>query len=323
MSDQGVQRKARITPERELEIEDNADQLDLLDNVEETLSPEDQADEHKRLIEDLRKQNEEATKRVSQAEEAMRAERVQREEAQKGAFFAQERAVENQIESTKRMIEQAKMSLRAAREAGDFDAEEAALDALTDAKANMVTLSQQRQYVEALKKNGPPQPAQQQQQQVYRGPHGFSKASEDWISQHPQFDTDPEFKTTVLQAAQAALTQHAPDSYQFFKFLDDVVVKRYGNNNMNNKSQNQNNTRRGPLASSVAASPSREAARRESSNGVNANAVANKLGVSLTDLEQFAKIARMKFDDYVAEQALIIEEERRGIDTGLYRGDSR
>lgn len=326
MSEAGVTRKERTTPERQLTqaTKETDKQLDLLEDADEAPTPEEQAEEHKRQIEALTKQNEENSRRASEAERQAQAERTQRVEAQTGALSAQEKAVQGQIDTNTRMIEQARSSLKAARDNGDSDAEFAAIEALSDAKANLVNLNGQKQYLEAVKKQGPAEQVRQTQvQDTFRGKHGYSKASEDWIDQHPEFDSSPRFKSLVIGAAQAALTQHPADSYGFFKYLDDVVAEDKALMTKVNPQQTQQTQQRGPRASSIAAGPSRESQRQSNGNGPSAATIAQKLGVTVGDLQDYAKIARMPLDKYLAEQALIIQEQSEGKDTGLYRGESR
>lgn len=324
MSEAGTQRRARVAPERQLTDPQATDeQLDLLpEDDQQTLTPEQQADEHRRQVEELKRQQE--SERIARLEAERRAQSMQTqiEAVQKNAETAQQQALDSQIDSQNRLVEQAKMALRSARESGDFDAEERALDSLTDAKAQLTILKQQ-------KATPAPQPVQQpqyqqssQQMDAYRGPHGYSKASEDWLTNHPRFDTEPYYKTMVLQAAQAAIQSgHTADSPQFFKFMDDVMEKAFP---PAQTQQNQQQPSR-RLASSMAAPPSRTAAggaRNGADSGdvsVQAQTVAKALGVTINDLEQFAKISKMPLDKYVAEQMTIIDEERRGINTGLYR----
>lgn len=326
MSDQGAHRSSRAAPSREMTGDlrkEGDDQLDLLDEQggeDQELTPEQQADEHKRQITELQRKADAETARATAAEQKLQTATVKVDEAQRGAFSAQEKAIDGQIDANRRIVDQAKTAMRAAREAGDFEAEEAALDQLTDAKAALQTYNNQKQYIEQLKTQQP-KPEQQPSPDQYRGPHGYSRASEDWITQHPQFDSDPEFKTSVIQAAQAALATPGitADSYGFFKFLDDVVAKRYGQNR-----QQDNPRRGGPRGSSVAVGQSRDgnSGRQQQNGGANPAQIAQKLGVTVDDLTQFAKIARMPLEKYVAEQALILEEESRGQNTGLYRGES-
>lgn len=316
MSDAGTTRKAQPKPDRQLS-EPDPKQLDLLDD--DTPTPEEEAAEQKRQFDALKSQAEANAVRAAEAERQRDSERQQRVEAQTGALSAQEKAVQGQIDTNTRMIEQARSSLKAARDNGDADAEFAAIEALSDAKANLVNLNGQKQYLEAVKKQGSQEQVRQtQQQDQYRGKHGYSKASEEWIDQHPEFDSDPEFKIAVLRGAQDALLAYSADSYQFFKHLDKIADERKA------PKGNQQQRQAGPRASSIAAGPSRETQRQSNNGGsVSPQTVAQKLGVSVQDLYDFAKVARMKPEDYIAEQAKIIQEESQGMDTGLYRGETR
>lgn len=325
------QRRVRAMPDRQLEDGvRQSDQLDLLDNTEEEVqTPEQLAEEHKRQIDELTRQAQadRAAKLESDRRAAEMADKAKA--AQTDAFSAQEKAIASQLETQERLVQQAKASMRAARDAGDFDAEEKAMDSLTDAKVAISTLNNQKAYLETVKKQAPPPQSQQSQQsqpqqEVYRGRHGFSKASEEWIDKHPEFDSDPFYKTMVISAAQAAVQDGCvADSPQFFRFIETTVSKAFP---AQPPQQQQQQQRPRPPASSVGAPQSRTGANagasQQQTQQVNAAAVAKALNVTVDDLQQFAKINKMPLDKYLAEQVAILEEERRGQNTGLYRGET-
>lgn len=324
MSDAGkAARAARTAPDRQLDDgkdkEKDGEQLDLLDkdDGDDTApTPEQILAEQKSQIEEMRRQSEDNRRQLEESRRQLAEERKQREDMQTGAFSAQERAITSQIDSQTQLITQAKASMRQAREAGDYEAEEKALDALTDAKAKLMALEGQKGLLEHQKRQSTQQPPQTQQTQTAPQTQQLSQPTQDWIARNPRFNSDPVFRTDAIQAAQAADSLHPRDSAAYFKFVDDVLAVKHPENGGVRKTE----TRR--YASSTAASPSRETnVSLQRGGSVNPSAVAAKMGVTVQDLQDFAKINKMKFDDYVADQARILEEDARGQNSGLYRGN--
>lgn len=329
----GAERQSRATPDRKLE-DDDKDPRDLFSASEgddDAPSPDEIIKENQRLIQAANdRADSERDARVA-AEKKAEESGTRARTAETSAFEAAEKAVDGQLEAQKNIVTQAQARYRAARENGDFDAEVEALDALTDAKNAVSSLNGQKTYLtqqktvydqrvkqaEEARKNAP----------ATRTPGLYSEKTQEWIGKHPEFNTDPFYKSIAIGAAQAAVQDGCvADSPQFFRFIEQTLERAMGNNrqqsNPDHGGQQQQQRRTGPNASSMAAPPSREnTSTRQRGGAPSPEAVARQLNCTVQDLRDFARFAKMKFEDYVSDQASIILEQSRGQDTGLFRGE--
>lgn len=143
---------------------------------------------------------------------------------------ADQRAVLAQtVETADAELARARIALKSAGEAGDFDAMGSAQEAIasatyrkTHASGQLAALgepgdqSQQRQ-----------QPAPQQNGGATPGPR-----SRQWLTDHPRMDTDREYNATAVMAhSQAVNRGFAPETDQYFDHINRVMDAAYGHGN--------------------------------------------------------------------------------------------
>ena len=256
--------------------------------------------------------------RLAASEQARIA--AERRAAQAGgqAANAQTAALEQAIQATEGRRAQAKANYRAAREAGDIDAEQEASEAA--AKAS-IRLDELRAEQERLKNAPPRQQAQQQPQTTLPGPE-----AQRWLAEHPKVNTDRAYAAAVTRAheaaAQSGIEIESPD---YFRFCEAELRARFGPNHGKDESavtetpprQQQAAPAQKPRApaSSYATPPGR--GNPTNARGANdINAIAAQLKVTPDDLREFADVNNMPLDKYLKAQAEILAERGGAITYG-------
>lgn len=321
------ERSGRAVREREMDEIVRQDDLPGLEVAEDgddaAQTPEEVAAEHKRLVEEANSRAETERQARLRAEEQARDATAKIQSSQVDAFTAQERAIASQVEAQTRLLEQAQANYRSARETGDIDTELKAVRALSGAENALSRLEDQKAFLAKAKAEFEARPTQPvQQDMASRQPQTYSQASQGWIDKHPEFNSNPYYKSVVLGAAQAAIQDgNMADTPAFFRFLDEAVARAFPPEPLANQTPGrQPPARRQPPASSMAAPPSRSAPSSSRNGDIDPAVIARQLGVTVQDLRDYSKVARMPFEKYVAEQAQIILEQSRGENAGLYRG---
>lgn len=254
--------------------------------------------------------------------------RRQLQETQASRVEDRAAALKAELESAKTARDAASAAYRAARESGDLDSEQAAIELLTAANVNI------RQGEADLARHGAapradggaaPQPPAQPSGQK------FTPATQAWIDAHPQFLTDPAYRAACAGADQLARARGLDvDTPEYFRYVERTIAREL---NGERDTQQENRMDRG----NSGAPPS-----RGSGNGPGSRIVQTDIGqmrvtsgangkLSIAfpdardraDFEEAARICGMKLADYCLEHVKIDEDRRRGRPTGLISGDGR
>lgn len=223
-------------------------------------------------------------------------------------------------------LEQARANYKAAREAGDIDAEQRAIEESSAARAELSHISFQK--TQAAR-----QPAPQQQAGNVPGP-----AAQKWLADHPKSGSDPVYRAALSvvhgQAVAAGLTVESPE---YFSFANRELEARFGADHGKDVPVNKPNGAgvRRPVASSTAAAPSRAGA-SNGRTGTDNNALLAKLNqiaegddpITMADFEEAAQYTYPRLDKaeavakYAKAQEAILGTQSRTITTGngkMYR----
>lgn len=140
----------------------------------------------------------------------------------------QEQSLVSQIAATKQAIETARTAKKAARDAGDGDAQDAAEDALIDAKTSLRVLEIQKVNFDAAK---PRLLAEAKEAAKPVAPVVDNSASVAWIASRPRFNKakDPAYHAVAIQAdAAARAAGHKANTAEYFDFIDADLAKAFG-----------------------------------------------------------------------------------------------
>lgn len=287
---------------------------------------------------------EQASARDRQAAESASRERDEARNAahvaNAGALSAREQSIETAIASHNSVAAQARAAMVAAQASGDSEALADAVDRLTDAKAALRDLGNQKQYY-AEQKTRQPTPEQRQQPSGdrVRTPGGeltVTAQAKQWMDGHSRFYSDPAYYNHAV-AAHSTITADGiqEGSPAYFRALDDRMTQfeefeayQRGDRNTNQRTEHQPVThpnRTQPRASSMGAPVSR-ATQPARTNGGQPDplTIARRLGGNITvdDLREAARFAGFGTDEtgfqkYLAAQEEVYQLERAGQPTGL------
>lgn len=263
-------------------------------------------------VEDARRQvDQERAGRVAAEARAVDAEN----RARTTVASAQETTLEAQINGYDSKVNEARAARRAARDAGDQDAEEAADVAIQDALADKKLAVRERDWVKQKREaeaNEPPRDRQRIQ---------LTAPAQKWVDDHPRFTTDQEYHAEAIAADMAWRARgRAVDTPEYFAFVESRLAREFPDAaTPNNPRPAVTQTRR--PASSTAASPARGGDGGASrTTQLTEGDIARALGVEVADLKQAAAWNDMKYDAYLKDQAEIIAAKRDGRPTGLFGG---
>lgn len=138
-----------------------------------------------------------------------------------------ERAIANGISAQEAKRDAAQVAWKSAREAGDVDAEQKANDMLTDAKVELRVLSGQKATFDANK------PHQlKKAEAMEKGPPAVARPSAEsqkWLDDHPEFETNPQYRADALDAHELAIAKGIPNgSTAYVTFLDSHMARLHG-----------------------------------------------------------------------------------------------
>ena len=257
--------------------------------------------------------------RLSASEQARVAAEQRAAQAGGQAANAQTAALEQAIQATEAKRIQAKANYRAAREAGDIDAEQEASEAAAKASIRLDALKAEQERL----KNAPPrQAAPQQQQSVLPGAE-----AQRWLAEHPKVNTDRVYAAAVTQAhhqaVQSGIEVESPD---YFRFCEAELRARFGPNHGKEESavtetpsRQQQAAPAKPKPQAPASSYATPPGRGNATNARGANdinTIASKLGIDPDVLREFADVNNMPLDKYLKAQADIIAERGGSITYG-------
>lgn len=207
---------------------DKADANEPTISVEEGMNTDPHAESVRRQMEQsqkLVKDADTARRAAEQREQQSRAENAQLRDAQAAAQTraTQERAgrLAHEIDSANADITSAQMAYRAAREAGDVDAEFKAQQQLNNAQYRLNSAKGEQSAQ-------PKEPTTEQRQQQVQQPT-FRPEVQAWIDRNPRFNTDLAFKETAINAHHASKLQGiVENSAEYFDYVDRVIAEQHG-----------------------------------------------------------------------------------------------
>lgn len=260
-------------------------------------------------------------------------------EAETRGVNAQKVALENAIGSEQARLAGARQAYRAAREAGDLDAEDKANDAIAETRARLVLLDRdksawadweatQAAEAEAAKRNKPAarEAPERGGEPAPAAVRGLTPQDQQWVEGHPDFGTDPECEQWIRGAADRVIADGIQKgSPAFYRELTKAYA-RYGRIRELDEQAEEPPPQRGarqqrqeepeereppprraarePSAASMGTPPSRggrEWGARE--RGVSPEAVARKMGTTVQDLQEFARGRQGGLQGYVNQLA--------------------
>jgi len=250
------------------------------------------------------------------------------------AVSAHEKAMLDSIEHHKGAAEQAKAAIANAQAAGDPVAVAEAFDKLADSRAELRLLDQQKRYFETEReRQKTAQPTGPQSGQEITTPGGTLRVSEQvkrWTDTHSRFYNDKSYYNHAIGAHQTAVADGMTEgSPAYFRALDDAMTKferyeAFERGELQPEARQVNDRPRRP-ASSMGAPTSRSTESRSSRGEPSETAIAQRLGVTPTDLREYARINGYRGEEgykrYLADHQEIIDIERQGGKTGLNDSD--
>lgn len=330
-----VTRRSRTErPEREVHAREPDPPAVIIEPPTASISPEDAlADAHRQLKEsdkrsaDARRQAREAEARARQAEAAA---------AQAAAGRTTDRAtvVASAIDAAKAELANARAAKRLAREAGDLDAEIQADDVASAAQFRLQSATAESEY---LKANPPAKPTPG----PAGGNAGMSAAAQQWVNDHPAFNTDPDYQdAALLQHRKALRAGHRDGSPEYIDFIEDAMTEMYGDGHGQEEGAR-------PVAQQPRQQQQRQAAPRGDAVPPSRNTGGNHgwkridTGVGVveyqdrpggqrairyneadgTNLEEGARISRMTLADYVNDHITHAQEIAAGGRGDIIKGD--
>ncbi len=191
--------------------------------VEPKKSAEPAVDELKTQVETLTEARENERQRREQAERRARELELEADQARQRASDSDLSTITTALESAQTEIEQSKKDMRAAKEAGDIDAETDALDRLTTAKATLMRLDEAKADAEVRKKS-PPKREQKTVDPVEAYAEGRTPSTADWIRKHPEYVTDASKNLKLTAAHYAALAEgYQAASAKYFQHVEEFL----------------------------------------------------------------------------------------------------
>jgi hypothetical protein len=186
----------------------------------------DPAEELKAQVNELNSLKEERAAERKRAEEAERRAAALEHEAAAAHQRASDSdfsTITTALEAAQAEAEQAKKDIRAAKEAGDANAEVDAIDKLTTAKATLLRLDEAKADAETRKKASP------RKEQVSSDPveayaQGRTEPTAAWIRAHPDYITDGRKNDKLIAAHHDAKAEgYAPDSKRYFDHIEKFL----------------------------------------------------------------------------------------------------
>lgn len=187
----------------------------------EEISPEDALAESRRQLQASQQQTADARRQAREAQQIAQRASAQAQEATTARVSDREVAVTSVLDGAKAEVTAAKAAYRAAREAGDVDAEIAAQELLASATMRAGAATAELDRIKAAPK---PQPQAQPNQQG-----GPSPEAQAWLDAHPAYNTDRKYKAIANEAHNEALRAgHRDGSQSYVDFIDGVMTEEFG-----------------------------------------------------------------------------------------------
>jgi hypothetical protein len=280
----------------------------------------------------------EAQRIILDRENQIQAEREGRNRAEReaqrahaGRAQATGAAVANAVEAATAAITGAESKARAARESGDLDEEMKAMRELASAQGR---LDRATEAQSALERGDPTSGAGNMDQPEPATPNGVSQATQNWIARHPRFNSDRDYKATMLAVHADLITDGIQaDSPAYFRALDAKAAELEGGR-QEQRTTDMSDRQRGNFSG---APPNRGGGGGGSSGNVvqtplgpvTVSRLGNgKMGVQVSDqhrqnFEDGARVCGMDLGAYIMDQVNISRTEAQGGNTGLIVEEGR
>lgn len=175
------------------------------------------------MLEDSQRALQERDRAVAEKDRALaQAARARDEAARANMDRATDRAaaIASAVEAARADQSTATAALRAARETGDVDAEVKAQELLA---SSLYRLNQSQGELAWMEQQG--RQAPRPQQPAYQP----SAEAQQWLADHPQFNTDPDYRAAAEGAHGAAVRAgHREGGAEYVRHIDQVMERLYG-----------------------------------------------------------------------------------------------
>lgn len=220
-----------------------AEQLDMLQDVVVKIDADPPADEvvvKTDPVKDLAAQYKELEARGAEREKEIEAAQQRETSARQDAAQARMEAAQARtaatasnldtittaIAASTAAIDGAKRDMRAAKEAGDFDAETDAQDRLTAARVDLRTYDEAKANLEARAKTAPARPSDPVEAYI----QGRTEPTAQWLRQHREFVVDPRKNQKLTAAHHDAVAEGlSPDTTEYFTHVEKFIGVRKEN----------------------------------------------------------------------------------------------
>lgn len=187
------------------------------------ISPEDALAESRRQVQAGGQREAELRRQAREAQLAVRRATEQAQEATAARISDREVAVNSVLEGAKAELLAAKATYKAAREAGDLDAEVEAQALIASAATRIQNATGELDRIKAT----PKPEAQQRQQPQAQG--GMTPEAQAWADAHPAFNSDRRYRALAVAAHEEAIEQGLQaDTPDYFDHINDALTQEYG-----------------------------------------------------------------------------------------------
>lgn len=312
-------------PQREVHREPEGPKVIIEAGADDGIDPQTALAESRRQLQDRDRQIADERRQRATAERAAQAAQAQATTARASDRQA---VLQSAITGAEGEITGAEAAYRAAREAGDVDAELAAQRTLSAASARLQQAQGELAWTKQQATNQPQQPGQP----------GPSEAAQAWLDAHPLYYQDDEYQAMAHVAdKRATAAGHKSGSQQYVDYIEKFMADKYGEGHGQiggdpvSTRQTPTRDRGGELAPTRRATPGGNNGGyktasipeygniqyREESDGTRRIRFTNP--AQKAELEDFANVCKMPFNEYVNDLILASEEGHRD----LIRGEGR
>jgi hypothetical protein len=184
----------------------------------EVITPELAVEDAREQLQAKDRQVAEARRVAREADQRRQAAEAQVIQAQEGRVNDRQTVVAQALEGAKSEQAAAKLAIRSAREMGDVDAELAAQEAFQGSTYRIAQATGELEYLRAQ-----PRPSAQPQRT------GRSAEAQQWLDDHPRFNTDRVYRGVATDAHNEALREgHSEGSRSYVDYIDQIMTREFG-----------------------------------------------------------------------------------------------
>lgn len=215
-------------PAREVHRKETAPGVTI--ELPDQISPEDALAETQRQLKESDQRNADARRQQREAEERARRAEAAAAQATTTQQSGRLTAVTSAVDTAKALKAAALAQYKAAREAGDIEAEVQANDHLSVANTELMRAQTELEWLKS-------QPAPAAQPQPQAGP---SDAAKRWIEDHPEFNVAGAYRRAALGAHEEAVARGLrTDSQDYVDYIDQIMANEFGEGHGKGQSQRQ------------------------------------------------------------------------------------